>query len=313
MGFEYEKRSDIASYVMRFSQDSKEYTDDFKQSLMTEIILGIMNNVYSSDEAIDTIGRDRELNTYPEPFEVRRLVNIDSTCRDLKERNCEATETSSIKFDDLLTEIIDLLAFIFCVCVKKKKFWEKLKVHDLIPAMLGPMQVIMRDPKETNLFEWKLAQNWLSCLKVVIVNCDHEVEFETEERALRLMMIIYRILEPCKKSCNLYPIPTEGIIMICNVINILASLFMVKVPPVNSILATITFFFGNNFFRTISVSDSREEVDSEDLAYLLDRLNKYWLYMISMFWSDKQIVEILRLCEHDVREYIIYKCCTISS
>lgn len=54
-----------------------------------------------------------------------------------------------------------------------------------------------------------------------------------------------------------------------------------------------------------SEANAEKELDPDELINeLLDYLNKYWLQIIEICTSE-QIVEILRLCEHKVRKYLI--------
>ncbi|XP_071557852.1 protein saal1-like isoform X2 [Temnothorax nylanderi] len=324
---------------------SYDFPNIAKNTLMTsdeprliEIILGIIGNVGSSDEAFNTILRDRELVTQI----LRHLTSADSLIliqlmRILKSIFWQITAHESEDFltaylteceffgdsiifilksstnDDLLTGTMNMLESVCNVDqLVIESFWEKLfKIDDLFSAMLESFrQVISR--RKTSQFEWKFAEHWLGVL-TDIMDCTSgfkstECKFsefkidKTDEKFLKLMEIMYRILKPCKKSYNLYPIREGGANMIYDITHILLCLRCCDVndPRLDCILATIFFSL-----KTVSESDSKNNQDPEELiAELLDYLNRYWLHMIKICTS-KQIVVILRLCKREVREYLI--------
>lgn len=130
--------------------------------------------------------------------------------------------------------------------LNENHFLEKLfKIDDLIPALLESfMQVILKT--KPSYSEWRFVQHWLAVLIAIMESGSLKFEdYENDERFSKLMEIMYRILKPCKKSCNLYPIRQLGANMIYDSVRILLSFHRcdVNVPSrIDRIIATIIFF-----------------------------------------------------------------------
>lgn len=126
-------------------------------------------------------------------------------------------------------------------------FLEKLfKIDDLIPGLLESFTQITNEAlstREANYSEW--TQHWLTVLIAIMESGSLKFEdYENDERFLKLMEIMYKILKPCKKSHNLFPIRQLGANMIYDVARILLSFHRcdVNVPPrIDRIIATIIF------------------------------------------------------------------------
>ncbi|XP_071554421.1 uncharacterized protein [Temnothorax nylanderi] len=308
---------------------------------LIEIILGIIGNVCSSDKAaIDTIGRDRELVTqilsYLKSDNSSILIQLIKILKEMSEQIIKNAQSIWVAYftkcaffgdciisilmtstnDELLTGTMDLVASIFIGArltkKNKQKLWEKLfKIDHFIFAMLESFTRIIsretRTMRETSRFEWMFAYNWLGCLNLIIIDPNHVVEGEicdNGEMLLKLMEIIYRILEPCNKLHNLYPIREASAFLIYNATSILSSFisYNVNLREINNILATITFSL-----RMVSESRFKEELDPKELIPSLSNyLDKYWLRMShSNRQTDQQIAKMYRRCKRDFEQYVM--------
>ncbi|XP_024878127.1 uncharacterized protein LOC112458623, partial [Temnothorax curvispinosus] len=323
-------KGDVISHLMLydFPKIAKRVLVISTEPRLIEIILGIIGNVCSSDKAaIDTIGRDRELVTqilsYLKSDNSLILIQLVKILKEMSDQIIKKARSVWVAYftkcaffgdciisilmtstnDELLTGTMDLVASIFIGArlAKKNKLWEKLfKIDQFIVAMLESFTGIMaretRTMRETSRFEWKFAYNWLGCLNLIIIDPNHVVEGEicdNGEMLLKLLEIIYRILEPCNKLHNLYPIREASAFLIYNATCILSSIinYNVNVGEINHILATITFSL-----RMVSESRFKEELDPEELVPgLSNYLDKYWSRMSHINrQTDQQIAEIYR-------------------
>lgn len=149
--------------------------------------------------------------------------------------------------DDLLTAAMNLLESLSQTSLShENNFLEKLfKINDLVPALLESfMQVIPAE--KSSYFELTFVQHWLAVLIAVMESGSLEFEdCENDERLSKLMEIIYRILKPCRKAYNLYPIRQLGANMIYDTVRVLLGFHRcdVNVPPrIDHIIAIIIFF-----------------------------------------------------------------------
>ncbi|XP_071643058.1 uncharacterized protein [Temnothorax longispinosus] len=334
-------KGDVISHLMLydFPKIAKRVLVISTEPRLIEIILGIIGNVCSSDKAaIDTIGRDRELVTqilsYLKSDNSLILIQLVKILKEMSDQIVKKARSVWVAYftkcaffgdciisilmtstnDELLTGTMDLVASIFIGArlAKKNKLWEKLfKIDQFIVAMLESFTGIMaretRIMRETSRFEWKFAYNWLGCLNLIIIDPNHVVEGEicdNGEMLLKLLEIIYRILEPCNKLHNLYPIREASAFLIYNATCILSSIinYNVNVGEINDILATITFSL-----RMVSESRFKEELDPEELVPgLSNYLDKYWLR--SHILTDKptnRLRKIYRQCKRDFGQYVI--------
>lgn len=140
---------------------------------------------------------------------------------------------------------MNLLESISEIRVNEGNFLEKLfKIDDLIPALLESFTQII-SMREPNYSEWTFAKHWLAVLIAIMESGSLKFEdYENDERFLKLMEIMYRILKSYKKSHNLFPIRQPGANMIYDAVRILLSFHRcdVNVPPrIDRIIATIIF------------------------------------------------------------------------
>ncbi|XP_011067435.1 PREDICTED: uncharacterized protein LOC105153960 isoform X2 [Acromyrmex echinatior] len=313
MGSKYGSRSSIISFITGFSSDSE------------EIVLGIIGNVCCNDEAIDAAGCDQELVkqilSHLESSDsliliqlIRILQLIAWKIRQNPQSNWVAHLTECEFFgaiifilksstnDNLLISTMSLLEFISQINLLKKLF----KINDLIPALLESFVQVLPEGK-TSLSELTFVQHWLAVLIAVMESGSLTYEdYENDERFLKLMDIMYRILKPYNKSYNLYPIQQQGANIIYDAMRVLLSFRRcnVNIPTrIDCIIAILIFSF-----KTVSEADEEKkmrELDPNELINdLLDYIIKYWLHIIESCTSD-QIVEILGLCDNDIRECLI--------
>ena len=121
--------------------------------------------------------------------------------------------------DNLLITTMNLLEFISQINLLKKLF----KINDLIPALLESFAQVLPEGK-TSLSELTFVQHWLAVLIVVMESGSLTFEdYENDERFLKLMDIIYRILKPYNKSYNLYPIQQQSANIIYDAMRVLLS------------------------------------------------------------------------------------------
>ncbi|KYQ57008.1 Protein SAAL1 [Trachymyrmex zeteki] len=223
----------IAKYLLTISDEPR----------FTEIVLGIIGNVCCNDEAIDTVGCDQELITqilsHLESSDsliliqlIRILQLIVWKIRQNPQSNwvahlteCEffgATITFILKSstnDDLLISTMSLLESISQISLLEKLF----KINDLIPALLESFAQVIPEGK-TSLSELTFVQHWMAVLIAVMESSLLTFEdYENDERFLKLMNIIYRMLKPYNKSYNLYPIQQQGANIIYDAMRVLLS------------------------------------------------------------------------------------------
>ncbi|XP_011863331.1 PREDICTED: protein SAAL1 [Vollenhovia emeryi] len=323
---------EVASHLMSydFPKIAKDTLVVSSEPRLTEMMLGIIGNVCCNDEAVDKIGRDRELVAQILShlasgdslilIQLIRILQIVAwKIRQDHQSHWVAHLTEceffgdSITFmlksstnDDLLIGAIKLLESISEIGpLNESSFLEKLcKIDDLIPALLESFTQVISTRKTSGHIEWTFAQHWLAVLIAVIESGSLKFDdYETDERFSKLMEIMYRILKPYRQSYNLYPLQRLSASMIYDAARVLLGFHRcdVNVPTrIDRIIATIIFFLK---VKTVSESGSETEVDPEGLrAELLDYLSKYWSQIIG-FCTSEQIAEIL--CEREVRECLI--------
>jgi len=297
---------------------------------LTEIILGIIGNVCSNDEAINTIGCDHELVTQilnclasDDSLILIQLIRILQLIAWKIRQNPQSKWVAhltkceffgdSINFilksstnDDLLIGVMNLLESISVIkLLNENSFLDKLfNIDDLIPALLESFMQIMstRKKEEISSSEWTFIQHWLAVLIAIMESGSLKFEdYENDERFSKLMEIMYRILKLYTKSYNLYPVQQLTANMICDAVRILLGFHRcdVNVPTrIDRVVAMIIFSL-----KTVSGSDSENELDPEELiTELLDYLYKYWLEIIG-FCTSEQLAEILS--EREVRECLV--------
>ncbi|XP_012055083.1 PREDICTED: protein saal1 [Atta cephalotes] len=318
---------EVVSYLLsqNFLQIAKYLLTICDEPRFIEIVLGIIGNVCCNDEAMDAVGCDQELIkqilSHLESSDsliliqlIRILQLIAWKIRQNPQSNWVAHLTKCEFFgatiifilksstnDNLLITTMNLLEFISQINLLKKLF----KINDLIPALLESFAQVLPEGK-TSLSELTFVQHWLAVLIVVMESGSLTFEdYENDERFLKLMDIIYRILKPYNKSYNLYSIQQQSANIIYDAMRVLLSFRRCNV----NIPTRIDYIIAILIFSLKTVLEANEEkkmreLDPNELNDLLDYIIKYWLYIIESCTSE-QIVAILDLCDNEVRECLI--------
>jgi len=148
--------------------------------------------------------------------------------------------------DDLLIGVMKFLDSISEVrLLNENHFLEKLfKIDNLIPALLESFMQVT-STKKPSYSEWTFAKHWLAVLIAIMESGSLKFEdYENDERFSKLMEIMYKILKPCRKSHNLYPIHQLGANIIYDAVRVLLSFHRcdVNVPSrINRIIVAIIF------------------------------------------------------------------------
>ncbi|EGI57194.1 Protein SAAL1, partial [Acromyrmex echinatior] len=259
--------AEVVSYLLSqdFLQIAKYLLTICDEPRFTEIVLGIIGNVCCNDEAIDAAGCDQELVkqilSHLESSDsliliqlIRILQLIAWKIRQNPQSNWVAHLTECEFFgaiifilksstnDNLLISTMSLLEFISQINLLKKLF----KINDLIPALLESFVQVLPEGK-TSLSELTFVQHWLAVLIAVMESGSLTYEdYENDERFLKLMDIMYRILKPYNKSYNLYPIQQQGANIIYDAMRVLLSFRRcnVNIPTrIDCIIAILIFSF----------------------------------------------------------------------
>lgn len=323
---------EVVSFLMShdFPKIAKNILENYDQPRFIEIILGIIGNICCNNEAIDTIGSDKDLvtqilnrltsdDTLILVQLLRILQSITWNIRENPQSNWVAHFTECEFFgdtiifmlnnsinDDLLMAAIHFLESISHTNLPHKDSFlkELFKIDDLIRALLESfMQVISVEKLSYSKTEIIFIEHWLGVLIVVIELGSLKFEdLENDKNFSKLMDIIYRILKPYKESHNLFPIKELNANVINETMRVLLSFHSCDVnisPKIDYIIATITFHL------QIDSDAEKEELDPENLmSTLLHSLNQYWLHIIGLC-SNNYIAEVFHQCKHEVREYLI--------
>lgn len=323
---------EVVSHLMShdFPKIAKNILESYDEPRLIEIILGIIGNICCNNEAIDTIGSDRDLvtqilnrliiNDTPILIQLLRIFHLITwRIRGDPQSNwvahfmeCEFFGDTIIFIlnsstnDNLLMIAMNLLETISHISLPHKdSFLAKLfKIDILIHALLESfMQIISTEKFSYSKAEMMFIDHWLRVLVVIIELGSLKFEdVENDESFSKLMDIMYRILKPYKKSDNLFPIRELNANVINETIRILLSFHCcdVDIPSkIDYIIAIIIFYLKTD-------SDvGKEELDPEELMNMLSHnLIQYWLQIIELCNSD-YIAEILHQCKHEVRGYLI--------
>jgi len=150
---------------------------------------------------------------------------------------------------------MNLLESIAHINLHENNFLEKLfKIDDLIFALIDSFMQVIPSNEPSFTYELTFIGHWLAVLIAVIKSGSLKFEdYETDERFLNLMEIMYRILKLYIQSYDLYPIRQLNADMIYNVVCLLLSFQRcdVNIPPkINHIIAILIFSLktGNSIF-----------------------------------------------------------------
>ncbi|KAL6265417.1 hypothetical protein P5V15_002213 [Pogonomyrmex californicus] len=325
---------EVVSYLISydFLKIAKKTLVASDEPRLIEIILGIIGNICCNKEAIDTIACDQELVTQI----LRHLASEDSLIliqllRILQLIVCKIWQNpesdwivhfteceflgDSITFmlmsstnNDLLLAAMNFLESVSKISLPhENSFLKKLfKIDNLIPALLESfMQVISTEKDGYSEVELTFIRHWLIVLIVIIESNSLKFEdYENDENFLKLMEIMYRILEPYKKSYNLYPMQRSSIDIITNTLRILLSFHCcdVNIPPkIDHIIGTLIITL-----ETGMSSSKKYDLEAEEQIppSFLDFMIKYWL-QINKLCTSEQIVEILCLCTSEVSQCLM--------
>ncbi|XP_028049535.1 protein SAAL1 [Monomorium pharaonis] len=335
---------EVVSHLMLydFPKIAKTVLMTSNEPRLTEIILGIIGNVCCNDEAIDTIGSDRELAKQILCYlvssdsliliqlirilqlvvwKIRQNPQSDWMAHFMECQffgHCISFMLKSSTIDNLLIAVMNLLESLSQTSLpSENNLLEKLfKINDLVPALLESFQQVI--PVEKSSYsELTFVQHWLAVLIAIMKSGSLKFEnCENDERLSKLMEIMYRILRPCRKIYNLYPIRQSRANMICDAVRVLLGFRRcdVNVPPkIDCIIAIMMFSLKTESNPPKegerAQEKSREELDPEKLIPdLLDYLHKYWLQITELCTSE-QIAEIFCLCDCKVRESLMSLMC----
>lgn len=323
---------EVVSHLMShdFLKIAKNILETYDQPRLIEIILGIIGNVCSSNEAIDTIGNDKDLVTQilsrftsDDALILIQLLRILQLIAWKIRRNpqsnwvahfteCEFFGDSIIFMlnsstnDDLLMAAMNFLESMSHISLPHKDSFlkELFNIDNLVHALLESfVQVISAEKLSYSRAEMMFIEHWLRVLIVIIELGSLKFEdMENDENFSKLMDIMYRILKPYKKSHNLFPIQELNANVINETIRILLSFHCcdVDIPSkIDHIIVTIIFYL-----KTDSDAGKEELEPEEPITVLSHSLNQYGLRIIGFCTSD-YIAEILHQCKHEVREYLV--------
>ncbi|XP_035744194.1 protein saal1-like [Vespa mandarinia] len=289
-------------------------------SRLTEILLGIIGNMSCQTSILKSMGNNKQLvktiwnNLLSDDTEsllqIFRLLQ--AVVWDIQ-RNPESQWVKNIKECDFFSDVVifvlnsstnnDLLVTTLNLLLSISQLsdtnflLELFNTEKLVSALLECfMQVI---PQQKYLFseaELKIIEKWLTVLSTVVKFQQITANNKNNKDIMKLMEIIFKILQPYKHKSNLIPIDENSALCIQECIEIILYIQKTKtciIPEINSIIINIICKL-----KSAEQDEFRTYLDDITIE-LIDYLERYWVEMLEIYTTD-HIKDILCICNKQI-------------
>lgn len=312
---------------------------------LTEIILGIIDNLSNNEEIVDKIGCNREL----PPMILSYLKSNDSLiliqllkilqsvvrkirqdpqsywvdhlteCYFFEESMISILESSNYDLHVKKAAISLLESMSHCHCTRMRYENSKISLlerffrtdtlfHALLESFTSFMPYVIRPGKKSHS-QLTFVDHWLTMLAAVM-GCGSGLKFyydyENDETFRKLMEIIFTILKLYEdKEDNLYPVQQQSANIICDAVCVL---HVFRRDSMN-VPVRIDRVVAELIFSLETVSGKRltekKKMDPGGLRFKPIRCMFRYWLKIIELFTSEQIVEILSVCECKVREHLL--------
>ncbi|KAL2717240.1 protein SAAL1 [Vespula squamosa] len=291
---------------------------------LTEILLGIIGNMSCQTSILESMGNNNRLvktiwrNLLSDDTEsllqIFRLLQ--AVIWDIQ-RNPESQWVKNIKECDFFSDIVifvlnsstnnDLLVTTLDLLLSISQLsntnflLELFNIEKLVSALLECfMQVIPQQKSHFTEAELKVIEKWLTVLSTV-VKFEQIINNKNSKDIMKLMEIIFKILQPYKHKSNLIPIDENSALCIQECIEIILYIQKTKtciIPEINSIIINI-------ICKLKSAEQDEFKTHLDDITIeLIDYLERYWVEMLGIYTTD-HIKDILCICNKQVANTLV--------